>query len=346
MRHDTKSGKHSLIVTNRWGNCLAKTSKSNTSNTDNDANSGSEDIAAMRAELAELRAGKAQADGEVATYRTKLRESELAKMSAQERAILADQETNAANLAALETEASDIERQIAILADEPGHGAEIGKLTRQIAGIETKLSKETDRKAWLETQREKVTNQNKQTREAAPAAGVKLLANGLDTTQFSAKTKAWLDQRPKVYTDTKYANLVHIAAQKAVRAEGLAEDSPEYFRFVEDELKESPTVENDDDGEEEEEIGTATPERESYAAERPQHRAAGPGSMSSAPPTRQTPAGGNGGANRRQISLSADEREAALNIYSHLNISDADKLVKYSEGKKYMAQRNNSHFRN
>lgn len=324
---------------------MAKTSKSNTSDTNNDANSGSEDIAAMRAELAELKASKAQADGEVATYRTKLRESELAKMSAQERAILADQDTNAANLAALETEASDIERQIAVLADEPGHGAEIGKLTRQIAGIETKISKETDRKTWLEAQREKVTNQNKQTREAAPAAGAKLLANGIDVSKLDARTQAWLDKRPKAFSDVRYAKLIVAAAQKAVDIEGLADNSQEFFKFVEDELNESPNVENDDEGEEEE-IGTSVPERESYAPEKPQHRAAGPGSMQAAPPTRQAPSGGNGGGNRRQIALSADEREAALNIYSHLNISDADKLVKYSEGKKYMAQRNNSHFRN
>lgn len=324
---------------------MAKTSKSNTSDTDTGANSGSEDIAAMRAELAELKASKAQADGEVATYRTKLRESELAKMSAQERAILADQETNAANLTALETEASDIERQIAVLADEPGHGAEIGKLTRQIAGIETKISKETDRKTWLEAQREKVTNQNKQTREAAPAAGAKLLANGIDVSKLAAPTQAWLDKRPKAFSDVRYAKLIVAAAQKAVDIEGLPDNSPEFFKFVEDELNESPTVENDDEGEEEE-IGASVPERESYAPEKPQHRAAGPGSMQAAPPTRQTPAGGNGSGNRRQPSLSADEREAALNIYSHLNISDADKLVKYSEGKKYMSQRNNSHFRN
>lgn len=324
---------------------MAKTSKSNTSNTDNDANSGSEDIAAMSAELAELRASKAHADGEVATYRAKLRESELAKMSAQERAIVSDQEACDARLSDLESKAQSIEDQIAQMADEPGHGREIAKLTRELTTVTTNIDGETRKKDYLAGQREKVTNQNKQTREAAPAAGAKLLANGIDVSKLAAPTQAWLDKRPKAFSDVRYAKLIVAAAQKAVDIEGLPDNSPEFFKFVEDELNESPNVENDDDGEEEE-IGTSVPERESYAPEKPQHRAAGHGSMQAAPPTRQTPAGGNGGGNRRQVSLSADEREAALNIYSHLPISDADKLVKYSEGKKYMAQRNNSHFRN
>lgn len=327
---------------------MAKASKSNTSDTNNDANSGSEDIAAMRLELAELRAGKAHAEGVAQNERQARRTAELQNMSAQERAIVADQETCDARLSSLETEATDIERQIAVLADEPGHGAEVSKLTRQIAAVEAKISKETDRKAYLEGQREKVTTQNKQTREAAPAAGAKLLANGIDVSKLAAPTQAWLESRPKAFSDVRYAKQIVLAAQKAVDIEGIADNSPEFFKFVEDELKESPVTEADDTDDGEEEIGTTTPARESYAAERPQHRAAGPGSMAPvvAAPSRQAPTGGNDGGRRRQVSLSADEREAALNIYSHLNISDADKLVKYSEGKKYMAQRNNAHFRN
>lgn len=330
------------------GQTLPKTSKSDTSNTDNGANSGTEDLAALRAELADLKAGKASTDAELRQARGALRTAELSRMSADERAIVSDQEACDARLESMEGEATSIEDQIAQLADEPGHGKEIAVLTRKLSTLSANLVDENRRKAYLAGQREKVTNQNKQHREAAPADGERLLANGIVFSKLAAPTQAWLEKRPKAFTDARYAKLLVNTAQRAVDIEGLADNSPEFFRFIEDEMGEgaADTTTTDDIDEDEGEEIAADPTHESYTPERPQSRAAGPGAMSSAaPPTRQAPAGGSGGP-RRAPTLSAEEREAALNIYSHLNISDADKIVKYATGKKYMKDRQNLHFGN
>lgn len=326
---------------------MPRTSKSDTTNTDNGANSGTEDLAALRAELADLKAGKASTDAELRQARGALRTAELSRMSADERAIVSDQEACDARLESMEGEATSIEDQIAQLADEPGHGKEIAVLTRKLSTLSANLVDENRRKAYLAGQREKVTNQNKQNREAAPTDGERLLANGIVFSKLAAPTQAWLEKRPKAFTDARYAKLLVNMAQRAVDIEGLADNSPEFFRFIEDEMGEAAvvTTQTDDVDEDEGEEIAADPVRESYTPERPQHRAAGPGAMSSvAPPTRQAPVNGNGGQ-RRMPTLTAEEREVALSLYPDSKLSDADKLVRYAAGKKFMAERTNQHFR-
>lgn len=327
---------------------MAKASKSNTSDTDNVADSGAEDLAALRAELAELRTGKAHAEAEARTAKGALRTAELSRMSADERAIVSEQEACDGRLEAAESAASAIESQIAQLADEPGHGADIAKLTRQLSTLSVKIEAETGRKDYLAAQREKVTTHNKQQREAAPADdNGRKLANGILLSNLGAPTQAWLEARPKAFTDVRYAKLAVLAAQKAVDVEGLQDQSPEYFRFIEKELGEGPAIASadvEDDVEDGDDILAQDPparQTESYAPERPQHRAAGPGSMSNvAPPTRQAPAGGGGGR-QRAPTLTAEEREVALSLYPDSKLSDADKLVRYAAGKKFMADRQN-----
>lgn len=301
-------------------------------------------MAALRAELAELKAGKATAEIELRDTRSRLRTSELSTMSAQERAIVSDQEATDARLEALESEATALEDQIATLADEPGNGREIAKLTRQIAQITTKIDGETNKKTYLAGQREKVTATNKTAREAAPAEGAKKLANGLVYDTLSSQTKAWADAHPEVFTDLRFAKKATLAAQEAIDVEGLKDNSPEYFAFIEDRLGIKAAPDQDDDEEEGEDV-LSEPARESYTPEKPQRAAAGPGAMAgAAPPTRQTPQGGNGGNNRRMPTLTSDEREVALSLYPHLK-TDADKLVAYAKGKQFMKDRDNKHFR-
>lgn len=320
---------------------MPRASTKTTSDTDNGGISATDDVAALRAELAELRAGKAQAEGEVQTLKGKVRDSELAKMTAQEREVASAQEACDSKLAALEGEADSIESQIATLSDEPGHGKDIAKLTRQLTTVTASITAETSRKDYLAAQRDKVTGANKQARETAPAAEGRKLANGIAFDGLNAQTKVWLEAHPKAFTDIRYAKLATLAAQKAVEIEDLKDGSPEYFEFIESELGEGPSVDAiDPDDADGDEIVTDT--RESYVPERPQVRAAGPGAFAAAP-THQVPAG-PGGGRQRAPSLSSAEREAALNIYSHLNISDADKIVKYAAGKKYMAEKKNQHF--
>lgn len=318
---------------------MAKAPKTDTTQTD--------DVAAMKAELEQLRSEKGMLTAEVREARTAKRNAELQNMSAQERAVVSEQEACESRLSSLESEAQSYEDQIAQLADEPGHGRDIAVLNRKLATVSANLVREADRKAYLASQREKVTASNKE-RAAAPSENDRVLANGSRMSQYGPRTQAWLEAHPKTFSDSRYMKLAILAAQKATEIEGIKDESDEYFRFVEKELGEGQEadveVDNQVDPDAGEEIAVEPPARtiQTYEPERPQSRAAGPGSMAAAPPTRQIPAGGGGGP-RRAPSLTSEEREVALSLYPHLK-SDADKLVAYAEGKKMMSSRQNKHF--
>lgn len=302
-------------------------------------------MAALRAELDKLRAEKATSDANARQYMARARTAEMANMSAQERALVSDQEANESKIESMESELQSMEDEIARLADEPGHGKEIAALNRKMAVTSAKLETEQNRKAFLAGEREKFKKQSE-----APAGGDdRVLANGSKLSGYGPKTQAWLEAHPRAFSDNHYLQRAIIAAQEAVNVEGIADQSPEYFAHIEKKLgetKQSEQVESDDeDGEEEEEI--QAPVQERYTPEKPQGRAAGPGSFAAAP-ARQVPHGsGSGNRGGRQPALSAEEREVALALYSNdPKMSDADKLKAYADGKRFMAERVPGYFRN
>lgn len=316
---------------------MPKAPKTDTTQTD--------DVAALKAELEQLRSESAAAKAEVLEARKARREAEFQNMSAQERAIASDQDACESNLRALESEAQSYEDQIAALADEPGHGREIAALNRKLATVSANLVREGDRKTWLAAQREKASAASKKQSEA-PSDDSPVLANGSRLSQYGPRTQAWIEAHPKAFTDRRYLQSAILAAQKATQVEGLKDESDEYFRFIEEEIGDAPPAApapapEEDDPDVGEEIA---PAEVNYQPEKPQPRAAGPGSIAAAPPTRSIPAAA-GGAPRRAPTLTAEEREVALSLYPNIK-NPADKLVAYAEGKKLMAQRANHHFRN
>lgn len=306
-----------------------------------------DDAAELRRQLAEAQADRDTYKSQAQTATGRAREAEMANMGAQERALVADQEACAGRIEAFENELSSMEAEIGRLADEPGHGAEVAKLTRQMGATAAKLETETNRKTWLDGKREEF----KTRKEAKPEAdtGEDKTANGTSISTFGPKTQAFIRANPRLLTDLAYYNRAVAAATAATGLENLKDQSPEYFSFIEEKLGIRQASEQDEGEEEEEDEGEDVVDdaatrraHEQGRAVREQPRAAGEGSI--APVIRQTPHG-SGGGNRRTPTLSAEEKEVALSLYAHIpNISDADKLKRYADGRKYMKERANMHF--
>lgn len=340
--------------------------RTDTSDTTQDEQGGlsAAEAAELRRQLAAAQSTISARDTELGTERKRRRDAEFAGMSAQEQAIVSQQEACDGEISSLQSEADALENQIATLADEPGNGKQIAELTRKLSRAETNLSRAEERKQWLSGQREQVTTRNKETREAATREDQqptgRKMANGFPYDNFPPKTKAWVDAHPQAFTDKTYWDRVIRFAQEAGQDYGFADESPEYFSHIERRLGEVSGTrrasqqddpeddQQDDEPEEGEDLPEEVPQRrvaESYTPERPQERAAGPGSMA-ARPSRQVPQGGGNNGNRRvSARLTAQEREAADSLYGNI-ANPADRYQAYADGKKYMAERQPGHFRN
>jgi hypothetical protein len=318
------------------------------------------EAAELRRQLAARDSVIAAKDSELSATRKRARDAEFAGMSAQEQAIVSQQEACDSNITSITNEIDGYEALIAQLSDEPGNGKAVAEASRKMSRASAVLIQEEGRKDYLASQRDQVANRNKETREAAgrddqQGSGRKM-ANGFPYDSFPAKTKAWVDAHPQAFTDKTYWDRVIRYAQEATQDIGLADESPEYFRHIEQKLGEvqssrrAATDEEGDEGDENEEgddLPEGQPQRRTevnYVPEQRQERAAGPGSMA-ARPTRQVPQGNGQPARRGSIKLTSQEREAAESLYPNLpNV--ADRYTAYAEGKKFMTERQPGHFRN
>lgn len=287
-----------------------------------------DDIAALRAEMEQIRRERDTYRAESQNERSARLQAEQRGMSETEKRILAEETACSSAIESMGREADAIEAEIARLADEPGHGAEIAKLNRKMAGIEADLRTEKQRQTWLSGQREAAKAKSAET---VSDTGQKL-ANGAALSQFAPEVQSWFKKHPQCFTDTAYLNKAIAAAGYARDVEGLAENTDDYFAFVDDRLNgkaqassQPNPVAQDDEGEE------LVP-----TVQRPQARAAGPGSMAAviAPPSRSAPTGTGTPGNRRQPLLSPDEREAADGLFGH--IPQKDRYLHYAERKEMM----------
>lgn len=315
-----------------------------------------DDVVELRRQLAEANTARAAAETEASTYRSKAREAELNAMSADERALVSQQEANESTLSALESEMAGYENEIAALADEPGHGKEIAALNRKLASAAAKVETENNRKTYLAGLREQAKG-----RTASTAAGHKAedtaekVADGTPLSAFGAPTQAWLKKRPAMFTDRRLFKTAKVAAIEAIEVEGLTDQSPEYFRFIEDKLGEHQQSEHAEDGEQEEGEEVEAQEEqqieqrrpgaeERYEPENPQPRAAGRGSMSTAAaPSSSRLRTGTDTGNRRKPALTAQEREVADALYASER-NPAERYRKYATNREIMNGRDPAHF--
>lgn len=288
-----------------------------------------DDLTALRAEMEQMKRELAASRAEKSAESTARSQAEQRALSSEERRIIAEESACKSTIDSFSTEADNIEAEIARLSDEPGHGAEISKLTRRLSTVTAKLHTEEQRQTWLATKREEAKSA-----ASAPVDSGPKLANGAALSGFAPASQQWFRDHPKAFTDASYLKRVVAAANYALDVHGMADGSPEYFEFVEQEVdgRTQPAArqEPEDQGED-------------LEVRKPQPRAAGPGSMNKAMATIAAPSRSattsSGTGPRRQAMLSADEREVADKLYGDKFPNQADRYVHYAEMKKYQTDR-------
>ena len=299
-----------------------------------------DEVAELRAELAQLKAESASKDNVIREANAGRQTAEQRSMSEQERRLRSELASTETTLIAMESEATTLANQIGTLSDEPGHGKEIAELTRKLARVEARIETEGNRKSFYTNQIEQAAAASKQVAERPVG---EILASGVALGTLSPSVQQWFRAHPKSFTDKAYLNRVIAAAQYATEVEGITVESPEYFEFVESKIgerKAAPTtIEHDDEGED---LGRATTESPyskttkevSYTPENPQPRAAGPGTI---PPSRSVPTGSDRRPGRAPL-LTPEEREVADALYGH-HKNPADRYQKYAENRELMKSR-------
>lgn len=308
-----------------------ETAQTTTENTETDAQK-------LTRENAELRAALNAANSRADTAERDKGEAQRGAMTETQRRIQSELASCKTLIESLDADADTIESQIAALSDEPGHGKEIAALNRKLAENVSERREQKNREVYF-------TNQATRAQKDAEAPPARLMANGQPLTAFDATAQAWIEKHPACFTDKAYFNRVIAAAQAAINLEGIAQNSPEFFAYVEEKAEQrAPTSrataraeETPDDNPYSQPTKTA---EDLYTVKQPQTRAAGAGSMAAAP-TRTQPGDTTGGG-RRVPALTADEKSVADDLYGDL--APLERYKKYADGKAYMAQRPARHF--
>jgi hypothetical protein len=314
------------------------TTQTTTENTETDAQK-------LARENAELRAALNAATSRADTAERGQSEAQRGQLTEAQRRIQAELNGCKGQIEALDGEADTLESQIAALSDEPGHGKEVAALNRKLADNAAERRDLKNREVYFNNQFERA-----KTEAAAPVG--KILANGQPLSNFDPAAQAWLEAHPQAFTDRAYFNRVIAAAQSAVNLEGFAQNSPEFFEYIEGKADSNgrqplrQTARVAAAGEEEESpLSDVTPQADDlYTVKKPQAPAAGRGAMSTvAAPSRSIPGNTNAGG-RRVPALSAEEKSVADDLYGEL--VPIERYKKYAEGKAYMANRPSTNFKN
>lgn len=233
--------------------------------------------AEQRASTAETRAATAEVQRGEAN--TKLTSEIDARYKAQEDAL-------SGQIEAAEADAERLEGQLASFQEE-GKFAESAKAQRELSQATARIDRLTAVKENIVASKEQIKQQAKD-----PLA------------QFTPSTRAWISAHPRYMTDQTYHSKAMAQHYLAV-AEGKAQDSPEYWAFIEQGLGErqappaAKTKDRTEEVPEEEEDETVENDIPTRSVAKP---AAAPVSRRSSP---------NGNPAGRAPSLTADEREAA-----------------------------------
>jgi hypothetical protein len=170
-----------------------------------------------------------------------------------------------------------------IKAQEAGDFAAAAKAQRVMARVESRLDQLDASRHDMEQARKAPKTAEGAVREPAPqrpADPVEALAG-----QLSAPSAAWVRSHPDCATDPVLFQEM-IAADARARRMGIPVDTPEYFGFIEQRL------------------GFAAPAAAAVPAAEPARR-----SVPAAPVSRDVP--GQGGSNRRVVTLTPEEQEIA-----------------------------------
>lgn len=236
-----------------------------------------DDVRAMLAqEQKERRRLKAELDQE-RTSRTRAEATvsthQAARFDAEEAAVTA-------RLGAAEGEAAGLRKQYSEALAE-GRFDEAAEVNDKLAELRAKQAQDKQYATWLTGEKARAAEQAKQ-----PAH------EGVDLAQYSSAQRKWIKANPEFMDDPKVRAKTFAGHQLAL-AEGVEVDSPEYFEIIDETVSRGRKK-------------VQEPDDEIVVQQEPPRRRQPPQDM---PVTRRTPESSND--RRREIKLSADEREAA-----------------------------------
>lgn len=238
-----------------------------------------DDVRAMLAqEQQERRRLKAELDQE----RTSRSRAEATVSTHQAARFDAEEQAVAARLGAIDGEAAGL-RKLYAEAMAEGRFDEAAEVNDKMAELRARQAQDKQYQTWLVGEKARAAEQAKQ----QPAR------EGVDLSQYSAAQRKWIRENPD-FMESPQVRAKTFAGHQLAVAEGVEIDSDEYFNIINETVhrnRKKPIQEADD----EPEIIDVTPKRR----QPPQDM----------PVTRRTPETSND--RRREIKLSADEREAA-----------------------------------
>lgn len=295
-----------------------------------------DEMESMRRELAQLRSEKSTLINQVSEAQGGRATAERRVLSEAEQRLVALESSADNAIVAADNEANALESQLGSLMGE-GKFAEAAGIQRKLAQAEARSLQAKGQKDYFASERARVAEVAKQPPRPQPQIADRLLADGrtrLSTFNNSPRTRQWIEDHPECFTKKSFWQKALAAHEEAVE-QNIAPESKEYFSYIEQSVGAAKRTDELDVG------GTPYSGADqggelNYQAEKPQTRAAGAGSLSSATPPSRQAAGGTGGS-RRAPDLTPEERSAADDLYGDL--SPGDRYKKYHEGKVFMNNR-------
>ena len=274
--------------------------------------SAEDELAPLKARIAEEERAKEARDRELAEMAGRLRQAEHERNTAIQQRFGAQDAAVANALASATNEAKQYKAEYQRALEE-GKFDVASDINDKLLDARLRIKTAEGQKQWLEGQKVAFANQIEQdarAREQMEQQAAQAQAGP------SAKAKAWIDAHPQFNTDDAYRYRALAAHAEAVK-QGLEIDSSEYFDHI------NAAVEG------EQRTVTSEP-RQQQQAPKPSRATTAPG------PSRS---GGNGGANggRRVVSLSAQQKEWA--DIAMPNLAPEERYKRYARNIEVMAKR-------
>lgn len=252
--------------------------------------------------------------------------------------VLADESAIAANINSATTALAAAESELAKALEE-GRTADAAKAQVNIAKATVALDKWQEKGTALQGWKKQTTDRMIRERsQPTPPANQ-------NQSQYTPQTQAWLDKNgidgSKPNTRLNKAISAHFAAE----AEGIRQDTPEYFDFLDQHMGVAPAAERPSAqsplsqaaNADEVEIDLNPPSDTRIVDRSPPPRVAHP-SQGALPPSRSgSSVTGSGQVRAGNIRLNPREQEAARASFPHLK-TDEEKLRAYAENKAALIQ--------
>ena len=277
-----------------------------------------DELAALRARIAEQDAATRQRDDEIAKMRESAAKAEAERTALINQQFAAYESAGANHVVAAQGDYQTAKAEYA-RALEAGEYAEVAEAQARMNEAQIKLREGEQYLKNLESHKAayaaKIEREQAE-RAAADKAAAEQPADPL--AHLHPKAREWIDAHPAFRTDSAYRAHAVAAAEYAKSRLGLAENSPEYFAHVDEAMRAF------------EEAGD-TPPAPATTTRKPAAR-----TPAAAPPSRSTGATSQHATRPRTYQLTAQEREIADATMSRLYPDPVKRYQRYAENRERM----------